>query len=75
MLNQLKNIFSKYIKTNELNKFNENTIILRDLNINSLELMSLVCDVEDNFNIEIPDKEIKKIITINDLITFIKSYK
>lgn len=75
MLNQLKEIFSKYISPSELNTFSKNTIILRDLNINSLELMSLVCDVEDTFNIEIPDKEVKKIITINDLIDFIGSYK
>ncbi len=73
MVNRVKKIFMQNTSLDENTIFDESTIILRDLNINSLELISLICAIEDAFEIEIPDKEIRKIITIGDLIAFIKS--
>lgn len=73
MLEQIKNIFNQIVPIDNDVVFDEKTIILRDLNINSLELISLICAIEDDFDIEISDKEIRKIITIGDLIAFIES--
>ena len=54
-------------------KLDEGITILRDLDVDSMQLVSLVCAVEDEFDIEITDKEIKRIITIGDLINYIQA--
>ena len=60
----------------ELNiEITENSRLLADLKLNSLDLVNLVCEVEDEFDIEIPDKKLKSLITIKDVIDFIESQK
>ena len=54
---------------------NENTVLLTDLGLNSFELVELVCVIEDEFDIEIPDKKIKTLITVKDVINFIEGQK
>lgn len=49
----------------------ENTVLLADLGMNSLELVSLVCEIEDEFDIEIPDRAIKGFKTVGDVVRFI----
>ncbi len=51
----------------------EDTVILRDLGINSYDVVELICLVEDEFDISIPDKKIKTFITIGDLIKYIEA--
>lgn len=73
MINKLKEILFSTTDVNRDIQIDENTVILRDLGLNSLELIEVVCEVEDAFDIEIPDKKIKSIITIGDLINVIES--
>ena len=51
---------------------NEDMDLKADLGLNSLELVNLVCVVEDEFDIEIPDRNIKDFRTVKDLIEFIE---
>ncbi len=53
----------------------ENSRLMADLKLNSLDLINLVSVVEDEFDIEIPDKKLKTLITVGDVIDFIKSQK
>ena len=73
MIKKIKCLIFETVNIDKSTTINEDTVILRDLNLDSLELVSLVCAVEDEFDVEIPDKDIKKIITVGDLISFIKS--
>jgi acyl carrier protein len=60
-------------KTNaNVNEINENSVLLSDLGMNSLELVQLVCDVEDEFEVEIPDRVIKTFKTVGDVMNFLK---
>ncbi len=72
MTEKINELLHRTIKV-ENKKIDENTIILRDLEINSMELVSLICAVEDEFDIEIPDKALKRLVTIGDLIRYIES--
>lgn len=47
------------------------TVLLADLGLNSFELIEMVCAVEEEFDIEIPDREIKSFKTIGDIMDFI----
>lgn len=50
----------------------EDTILLADLGLNSLDLLNLVCIVEDEFDIEIPDRVVGQFKTVGDVMKFIK---
>jgi len=50
----------------------EDTILIADLGLNSLDLVNLACIVEDEFDIEIPDRAIKDFKTVGDVIAFIE---
>ena len=47
------------------------TVLLADLGLNSFELIEMVCAVEGEFDIEIPDREIKSFKTVGDIMDFI----
>lgn len=44
-----------------------------DLGADSLDLVELIMELEENFGIRISDEELEKIRTIGDIINFIKS--
>lgn len=52
---------------------NENTNLLNDLELESLDLVDLVAAFEKEYNIEILDKDIKNLQTVNDIIKYIES--
>jgi acyl carrier protein len=48
-----------------------------DLNVDSLDFIDLTMEIEDQFNITIPDEESEKITTVREMITCVisKTYK
>ncbi len=50
----------------------EDTFLITDLGLNSLDLVNLACIVEDEFDIEIPDRAIKDFKTVGDVLAFIE---
>lgn len=73
MINKLKELLVATVDVKEDIQLTEDTVILRDLGVDSLEMVELVCAVEDEFDIEIADKKIKSLVTIGDLIEYIES--
>ena len=71
MLERLNKIIRNYTGDNN-RTVTENTVLISDLGLNSFDLISLVCEVEDEFNIEIPDRAIKELKTVGDVIEFIR---
>ena len=45
--------------------------LMDDLNINSYDIMSIVGKVEDEFDIEIPDEDIRNFRTVKDVLSYI----
>ena len=72
MIDKLKEILISTIGNKNI-EINENTVILRDLGLNSLETIELICAVEEEFDIEIANKKIRSIVTIGDLLKIIES--
>lgn len=48
------------------------TDLVGELGINSLELVELVCAFEEEFNVKIPDKDIKKFRYIRDAVKYLE---
>ena len=53
---------------------NLNTNLIAALDLESLDLVTLVSDLENKYELEIPDKEIKKIQTVEDIVNFLSSH-
>ncbi|SDR79162.1 phosphopantetheine-binding protein [Gramella sp. MAR_2010_147] len=64
---RLKKIVEPYVQRMEgLNNFQEQTDFLNDLQINSANLVDVVLDVEDEFNIEIDNDSMEGMLTVGD---------
>ena len=46
--------------------------LMDDLNINSYDIMSIIGKFEAEFDIEVPDEDIRNFITVADVINYIK---
>ena len=47
--------------------------LINDLGINSLELADLAMTCEEEFNIEIQDDDIRRFITVRDIVEYLES--
>lgn len=48
------------------------TVLLADLGLNSFDLVNMVCVLEDEFEVEIPDRVIGTFKTVGNVIDFIE---
>ena len=74
MLEKLTNIIREHTGDNSI-EINEDMDLKADLGLNSLDLVNLACVVEDEFDIEIPDRNIKDFRTVKDVLLFIEEQK
>ncbi|TWO19550.1 acyl carrier protein [Campylobacter hyointestinalis] len=49
--------------------------IIEDLGADSLDVVELVMALEEKFEVEIPDSEAEKLISISDVVNYIDSIK
>lgn len=74
ILEKLKKIVTPYVQNKPgLENFGEHTDLLKDLEINSANLVDVVLDVEDEFNIEIDNDSMDGMLTVGDAMQVIKS--
>lgn len=50
-----------------------NSEFIKDLKADSLDIVELVMNLEDHFNIQIPDEEAEKLVTVKDAIEYISA--
>ena len=67
----------KEIIVEQLNS-QENTITMEasfidDLGADSLDIVELIMALEEEFDMEIPDTDAEKIVTVNDVVEYIKN--
>ena len=56
-------------------KINEKTNLVNDLELESLDLVDLVVAFEEEFGVEIQDKDIKGLQTVGDIVKYIEKNK
>lgn len=70
----LKTIIKPYTEeTTVLETLSENTDFIKDLKINSANLVDVVLDVEEKFGIEIDNDSMAKMLTVQATIEIIQS--
>ena len=72
-IQKLKEIVKPYVKeANLLESINEDTDFINDLNINSANLVDVVLDVEEVFDIEIDAESMEKMRDVKSALTVIE---
>ncbi len=73
MTEKLVEIFQKETGIKDLT-INKDTVLRNDLKINSYDFVQVICAIEDEFDIEIPDRDLAKMITVGDVTDYIESH-
>ena len=71
MLEELRKIFETYTKK-KLPERSRDSILAADLGLSSFELFDVVCEVENHFDIEIPDRVLTTLVTVGDLVDYLE---
>jgi len=72
ILNELKKVLAPYTANKEmLESINEQTNLIKDLKINSANLVDIIIDAEAKYNIEIDNDSAEKMIQVGTCIDVI----
>lgn len=71
MLNRVITIISEYQGVPE-NAISANSLLIQDLGFTSYDVVSIIGQFEDEFDIEVPDRKIKAMKTVADIVAFIE---
>lgn len=74
MKDKVINLIAKTLDVDK-EKLNEKTNLVKDLEVESLDLVDLVAAFEEEFGIEIADKDIKNLQTIGDIIKYAEEHE
>ena len=74
LIDKLKDIVKPYIQDEEgFKNLSEDTDFINDLKINSANLVDVVLDVEDEFDIRIENDDMEKMISVKSAMEIINS--
>ncbi len=71
MKNEVIEIISKVTEI-PVKKINLDANLVKDLKLESLDLVSLVAEFEEKYNIVVDDKDIKNLQTVKDIVDYIE---
>lgn len=69
MFERVKEILAKHTKA----EITENSTLVNDLGLSSFDMVSAVTAFEDEFDIEISDRDIRKLVTVKDVVEYIEN--
>lgn len=72
MLEQLKELITNYVEVSK-DEITEDSKFIDDLGFNSYDFMSFMGEIEDEFDVEIDEREAVKIRTVGDAAKYIES--
>jgi acyl carrier protein len=74
MMNDLKEIVKPYVQDQEaFQNLREDTDFINDLKINSANLVDIVLDIEDKFDIEIDNESMDKMLNVKAALDIINA--
>jgi acyl carrier protein len=74
LLDEVKEVVVEQLNVNP-DEVKEESKFVEDLGADSLDVVELVMALEEKFDIEIPDSDAEKIVTVGDAIKYIQDNK
>lgn len=71
MYEKIKNLLVEELNINE-DSISMETELVKGLEMNSLELAEFVLTCEERFDIVIKDEDLKKLMTVGDIVTYVE---
>ncbi|MBR5247044.1 MAG: acyl carrier protein [Clostridia bacterium] len=71
MIKRIEKVFSEVTGREDL-EFTEKTRLDKNFEFTSLSFIQLICALEDEFDIEIPNSALKKFKTVGDVVKFLE---
>ena len=72
MLEKLKDLICEYVEVDK-NAVTENSRFVEDLGFTSYDFMSMVGELEDEFDIEVEERQVAEIRTVGEAMRYIES--
>lgn len=74
ILEELKEVLAPYVQNKDaFTKMDLDTDFVKDLKINSANLVDIILDIEDKYNIEIENEVMEKMLTVAQAVSVIQS--
>lgn len=74
MLEKVIEILAEQLSV-EVEEINKDSNIIKDLDADSLDIMDIVSEIEDEFEIEVDDADIEKLSTPAEIVAYIEANK
>ncbi|WP_331774534.1 acyl carrier protein [Sulfurospirillum sp. 1612] len=74
LIEEVKEVVVEQLNVNP-DEVKEESKFVEDLGADSLDVVELVMALEEKFDIEIPDTDAEKIVTVNDAVKYIEEHK
>ncbi|ROR25865.1 acyl carrier protein [Mobilisporobacter senegalensis] len=69
MLEKLTTILQDYVKSNI--PISEDAALVADLGLDSLDVFSLVTRIEEEFEVEVSERAIRKMVVVQDIMDYL----
>lgn len=73
MLERVKEILSEYTEVSS-SEITLKTNLVTDLDLNSLDVVNIVIAFEDEFGLEIPERVIGSLTTVEDIVRYLEEH-
>lgn len=70
---RVKNVIVEQLGIEDTDTITMETTFIDDLGADSLDVVELIMALEEEFDIEIPETEAEKIVSVGDVVEYIKS--
>ncbi|NLW02516.1 MAG: acyl carrier protein [Clostridiaceae bacterium] len=74
VFNKVKDIIIEQLGVDE-SEVKPEASFINDLGADSLDIVELIMALEEEFELEIPDKDAEKIVTVGDAVEYIKAHQ
>ena len=72
MLETIRKVLAQYTEVEE-DLIREESNLQSDLDLNSFDVMNIVVEFEDTFDLEISDEDVSKLVTVKDIEDYLKA--
>ena len=69
---RVKEVIGEQLGIDDIETITMETTFIEDLGADSLDIVELVMAIEEEFDIEIPDTDAEKVVTVGDVVDYIK---